>query len=453
MRLPKLIGAFCLVLPVVIFAQGLFESAGNVGNDSASGDKQSKALAINGYVKGAFFGGQDNAENTIVSGSYAQAALKLNAEKSGMGRAYAEVRLNAGYTRGSPITACDVREAWAAVSPGMIDIRLGRQIISWGRADAINPTNNITPKDETVLSSEFDDTRLGNELIQVRSKIGPSSIQGIWVPYYRPDVLLIAGAKIPSGISISDPVYPENLFKNGGYALRLECTLPSADGSLSYFNGYGTLPGFDVTLSQAGLSLFPHAYRMQVGGADFSTAIGSFGVRGEAAIKYPIEDYDEKAYIPNPYAQYVIGLDKAIGNVSVLAQYCGCYTIHFKEIEDPVLIDPFDPIDRAQFVSAMAANEIGRINRLFTGTFDEVSHSLIGNAQWNTLYETLHFKLAGMYNFTTEDYVVNPSASYDIADAISLNVGGCYLDGPKGNLNNMISNLMSFVYTELKVSF
>ena len=58
-----------------------------------------------------------------------------------------------------------------------------------------------------------------------------------------------------------------------------------------------------------------------------------------------------------------------------------------------------------------------------------------------------------MYNFTTEDYAVNPSASYDIADAVSLIVGGRYIDGPEGNLNNMISNLMSFVYTDLKVSF
>jgi hypothetical protein len=453
MRSSKVTGTFSLLLPVAIAAQGLFESAGNVGNDSAFGDKQPKAVVINGYAKGAFFGGRDNADKTIVSGSYAQTALKLNAEKSGLGRTFAEVRLNAGFSRGSPITAFDVREAWAAVSSGMFDVRLGRQIISWGRADAINPTSTITPKDETVLSSEFDDTRLGNELIQAKVKIGPSSVQGIWIPYYRPDVLPIAGAKIPSGITIGDPIYPDNQFKNGGYALRLECTLSSVDGSLSYFNGFGTLPGLDFTLSQTGLSLFPHAYRMQAGGADFSTAIGPFGVRGEAAIKYPFDDYEEKAYVPNPYAQYVLGLDKTMGNVSVLAQYCGFYTIHFKEIEYPVLTDPFDPIARAQFVSVMAANEIERMNRLFNGTSDKISHSLVGNAQWNALYETLHLKLAGMYNFTTEDYAVNPSASYDIADAVSLIVGGRYIDGPEGNLNNMISNLMSFVYTDLKVSF
>jgi hypothetical protein len=58
-----------------------------------------------------------------------------------------------------------------------------------------------------------------------------------------------------------------------------------------------------------------------------------------------------------------------------------------------------------------------------------------------------------MYDFTTKDYGINPSASYDIADAISVTVGGRYLNGPVGNLNNIISNLLSFVYTELKWSF
>ena len=445
--------AISFLLPATILAQGLFENAGNDNNDSASGLKQSKALSINGYVKGALFGGRDSADNTIVSGSYAQAALKFNAEKTGMGRAFAEVRLDAGNNRGSTFAACDVREAWGDVSPGPFDIKLGRQIISWGRADAINPTNNITPKDETVISSEFDDTRLGNELLQIKAKISQLSIQGIWIPCFRPDVLPLSGAKIPSGIIIAGPVYPDVRFNNGSYALRLEYTAPSLDGSASYFNGYATLPGFDYTLSQTGLSLIPRAYRMHAGGADFSTAIGSIGVRGEAAVKYPYDDYNKDVYVPNPYVQYVLGLDKSIGNWSALVQYSGIFVLNYKKIADPVLTDPLDPMAQALYASALAAAEIKRMNRLFIGTSDEISHSLTGNIQWNTLYETLHLKISGMYNFTTKEYALNPSTSYDIADAICLNVGGRYLTGPGGSLNDMVSNLMSFVYTELKISF
>jgi hypothetical protein len=455
MRFPiRVIGAIIsFMLPATILAQGLFENAGNDSSNYVSGDKQSKALAMSGYVKGALFGGQDNADSAIVSGNYAQAALKLNAEKSGMGRAFAEVRLDAGNNRGSTFLACDVREAWAAVSPGPFDIKLGRQILSWGRADAINPTNNIAPRDETVLSSEFDDTRLGNELLQIKAKIGQSSIQGIWVPCYRPDVLPLSGAKIPAGIIIADPVYPDIRFSNGGCALRMEYTASSLDGSVSYFNGYATLPGFDYALSQTGLSLIPRAYRLHAVGADFSTAIGSIGLRGEAAVKYPFDDYDEEVYVPNPYVHYVLGLDKSIGNWNALIQYSGLYVINYKAMAEPVLTDPLDPMAQMLYASALASAKIRQMNRLFIGTSDEVSHSLTGNILWNTLYETVHLKIAGMYDFTTKDYAIIPSASYDIADAISLTVGGRYLDGPEGNLNNMVSDLMSFVYTELKISF
>ncbi|MBN1130114.1 MAG: hypothetical protein JXA71_14075 [Chitinispirillaceae bacterium] len=444
---------FFLMSPATIPAQGLFESAGNESSTSASGDTEANVLAISGYVKGALFGGQDNAENAIVSGSYAQSALKLDAEKTGMGRAFAELRLNAGYARGTAFTAMDVREAWVSVSPGLFDIRLGRQILPWGRADAINPTNSITPRDQTALSSEFDDTRMGNELLQIKAKIGPSRIQGIWIPCYRPDVLPLEGAEIPPAITIADPVYPDRRFTNGGYAVRIDVIGPSIDGSVSYYNGYATLPGFDGSLGQAGMSLIPRAYRMHAAGADFSAAVGPIGLRGEAAIKYPFDGYDRTMHVPNPYAQYVLGLDKSVGKASFLIQYSGLYVIDYRALPEPVLTDPLDPAAQQRYAFERASAGIKKINRLFTGTVDGISHALTGNVHWNTLYETLHLTMGGMYDVTTKDYAINPSASYDIADAVSLAVGGRYLDGPEGNLNHIISNLMSFVYTELRMSF
>lgn len=444
---------FYCMLHAPVHAQGLFESAGKDNPDSTAVKDKAKPFSMGGYIKGALCGGQNSNNDAVISAGNAQVSLKLTAEKSDIGKAFAEVRFNAGKVRDSSSIGCDVREAWGAVSPGPFQITLGRQIIAWGRADAINPTNNITPKDETVLSSEYDDTRLGNEILQVRAKIGPSGIQGIWVPCYRPDVLPLAGADIPPEITIGEAEYPDIRFKNGGYALRWELTLPSVDGSVSYFNGYKTLPGFDFSLGQTGLSLIPRAYRIHAAGADFSTTVGSFGLRGEAAFKYPFDDYDTHVHVPNPYVQYVFGIDRSVGDWAMLLQYSGLYVIDYEEIAEPVLTDPFDPVAVSLYAYALASAEIRRMNRLFTGTSDEVSHSLTGNIQWSTLYETLHLELAGMYNFTTKDYVINPGISYDIADGINLAVGGRYLDGPEEEVNSMVSNLMSFVYTELTVYF
>jgi len=206
-------------------------------------------------------------------------------------------------------------------------------------------------------------------------------------------------------------------------------------------------------MSQAGLTLIPRAYRMQAGGIDFSTVLWSVGLRGEAAVKYPYDDYNAEVYVPNPYAQYVVGIDKSIGDWNALVQYSGVYVFHFGSIVEPVLSNPYDPSAQAQYASDLAAGEIKRLNRMFTGTADEVSHTLTGNVQWNTLYETLHLKLACMYDITTKEYAINPGIAYDVADAIGVTVGGRYIAGPDGSLNDMVSKLLSFVYAEVKVSF
>lgn len=46
----------------------------------------------------------------------------------------------------------------------------------------------------------------------------------------------------------------------------------------------------------------------------------------------------------------------------------------------------------------------------------------------NLLYETLHLELAGMYNFTTREYALNPKVAYDITDAFTVTASSRYLD-------------------------
>ncbi len=447
-------GLCLLSAAICASSQGLFES---VQTDSSTAQSSTSVAAkpvdFSGYVKGAVFGGYSSAHDLTIFGAYGQAAAVLDAQKANVGKLHAEVRLNAGKDRGNEAVNCDVREAWGALDPAGFNLKVGRQIIVWGRADAVNPTNNITPKNELVLSSENDDSRLGNELVYADKKIGCSSIQGIWVPYYRADVIPINSSIMPAGISLKDPVYPDMKFRNGGYALRWELNAPSVDGSLSYFNGYATLPGFNYSLDATGMSLVPTAYRMQVFGGDVSSAIGSVGLRAELAVKVPYDRSDDKIYIPQSYGQAVVGVDKSIGNWSVLLQYSGLYVIDYKKVADPVLTDPSDPIELQIYGAGLAKANMERMNRLFTGTSDELSHSVTANVQWNTMHETLHFKLAGLYNFTTNEYAVVPGASYDVADAVCLSVGGRYLEGDKGSMSHLVSNLMSTVYAELKLSF
>lgn len=55
----------------------------------------------------------------------------------------------------------ELREAYVDVRLGRLDLRLGKQIIVWGRADRLNPTDNLTPRNFTLLAPDDNDQRVG----------------------------------------------------------------------------------------------------------------------------------------------------------------------------------------------------------------------------------------------------------------------------------------------------
>lgn len=448
-----------LLAPGQMRAESLFENAEAAGDETAApaGEKNPTNLKLNisGYLKSAVYVGRNDGADPVLQGGYGEFDLKGVAEKGDLGRALVEIREAAGVNRGPEAEYLpDVREAWVETQAGPLSVRLGRQILVWGRADSINPTNNITPMNAVALSSEYDDTRLGNELLQVSAKISQAvSLTGIWVPKYRPDILPIAMVALPDSVTIADPVYPDNKIANSNWAGRVEISTGPIDGSISYYRGYKTLPGFDHRLTTAGILLNPTAYRMQVIGMDFSTALWNFGLRGEAGYKIPELSGNDYKYIPPAHFQYVAGVDRTWGDWNVLVQYSGVYVRNFRAVEEPVLTDPMNPLAQMQYAAGLAAAEMEKLNREFTGTRDEVSHAATAQIGWTGFSETLRVKLAGMVNFTTREFAVNPSVAYDIADALTVTVGGREVDGPEDSLNRLVNRLLSSVYAELKCSF
>ena len=55
-----------------------------------------------------------------------------------------------------------LQEGYLKFSAGKADYRIGKQIIVWGRADRLNPTDNLTPRNFTLLTPEDDDQRIGS---------------------------------------------------------------------------------------------------------------------------------------------------------------------------------------------------------------------------------------------------------------------------------------------------
>ena len=443
-----------LFLFCALSAQGLFEEA--VENKKKESD-QEKLLDIGGYIRGAYFGGKIPDEiKPETKSAYGDACLKLSTGKSSFGKAFAEMRFSSGYEGDSMFSRFELREAYGSLSAGAFDFYIGKQIISWGRADAYNPTNTITPQRFYTRSANEDDRRLGNFLIRSQLTVNPLRFELLWIPVYAANELPINTEMISQFITsplfpiivnsiIED--YPDASFKNSGFAVKANLELASVDGSVSYFNGYSLAPGFDMnsTLTpEFVMEITPcfKAYRMHMTGADFSTTLGSFiGLRGECAYRNYFKDYKKHAYIPNPDLQYVLGVDKTIKDFSFILQYFGIYVFDFEELPDSVN------------VLELPEHELKKKNRMINRQTDQFGHSILFRPSLQLLHETLSLELVGMYSFNTEELMLRPKISYQVTDALTITIGGEAYAGAVGSLFDFVEEEISAGFIELKTSF
>ncbi|MCK4579157.1 MAG: hypothetical protein KAU50_10230, partial [Candidatus Marinimicrobia bacterium] len=68
-----------------------------------------------------------------------------------------------------------------------LDLRVGRQIISWGTADALNPTSNLSPDDlEDIYNFG---AQLGTNAINATYYIGDANLNAVYIPVFTPATL------------------------------------------------------------------------------------------------------------------------------------------------------------------------------------------------------------------------------------------------------------------------
>jgi len=406
---------FIVFISFQIGAQSLFEDAVS-GDSGAAEATEKRAYELNGYVRGVFCGGKIPDKNEAeVKSEYAEASLKLKVQKHDFGDAFMEIRFCEA--------DIDLREAYVSIYPGSFDFCIGRQIVAWGRADAFNPTNIITPQNMLVRSVEEDDRREGNFLVRSFYNLKPFRIEAIWIPVYSPSLL-------PLGMSPEQTDYPDSNLKNSGFAAKLNVELASFESSFCYFNGYNPFPGNNIE----GSSIIATAYRIHMAGADFSTAVASYGLRGEFAFRYPCKDYESNVYIPNPDLQYVLGVDREFGDFSIIMQYSGRYVLDYTEL-------------------LQIASPIEKNNRMFSGQQNQVSHTLSFRHVLSLLHEILFLELFASYNLTTEELFLRPKVFYDITDALRVTLAAELFTGPDETLYGTIDEQSSALFLELKASF
>ncbi len=317
-----------------------------------------------------------------------------------------------------------VREAFFATSIGHADLRLGRQVLVWGRADQINPTDNLTPRDYTLLPESGDD-RLGVDAVQVQPRIGDATLTIGWLPRFRPSV-----TPLPDAVGRQVPKSARQL------ALKLDRSGGGGiDWSLSWFSGFDLMPSL---APQPGGGLEAHYPRIRVLGGDFAVPLGRVGLRGEFAYTRTEDREGTDPLKKNPFFHGVLGAERTfLAYLNVNLQY---YLYRVSRYRDPRAIA--DPALRALAVSQAAlAHQVDRIEQ---GVALRVS-----NKWWN---ETLEAELAAVLAFGGRSHVLKPKVVYAINDQLRLTLGADVYRGRSDTAYGWLER-NSLAYGELRIYF
>jgi len=436
-----------------IFAQELTgDSLGEATSVSAG-----KTIVLNGYARGSAYGGGKAFDYASVFGEFCLQG-KCSGGKTFL---FSDIRVRGGYNLGEEYTDFQLKEAYAGYSAEKLDVFLGNQIVSWGRTDGFNPTNNITPNNYFFLTADPDDQKLSNFMLRTRYRISDRiDIDLIGIPFYIPSVYrydLFDMGDYGQYVKFNDDSLPDRTFKNGSVAARINVELPAIGFSVSYFRGFDPFHGFNV--QQVDLSGDPlmvknasTPYLKNTVGADFAIPAGAWIFRGEMAYNFT-RHYDEKIYIPAPDFAFVAGIERNIFGITAIAQYVGKYVTDFSILNEPVMGDPSDPMALINYIRGKIGYESELFNRRIFNQQEKTNHAVALSLTRSFAYDAWNVELSGYYNITSEEYLIRPKITWKATDALSLSAGGSYMDGPENTIFNYSGPVLNGAFFELKANF
>ena len=349
-------------------------------------------------------------------------------------RTYFDARLQGqDLTRGSRVSS-DLREAYAQTALGNFDVRVGRQITVWGRADKVNPTDAWSTRNYTLLVPNDEDQRLGVASLQGTWNLGAYRVIGLWQPEWRSPVLPIP--PLPRGISLQNiaPTHPA-----GQFGIKLDHSGQGVDWSVSYAHSINRTPDFAIVSQGLPDTSIGLLYRhVEVIGADAAVPVGQYGLRAEIAYTKTGNRGGNDPFAQNNNVFAVFGVERTfIGELNLNAQYLYRRTF---DLRDP-------DSNAAPDIRLLTLEERLLSNQLATNTHG--ASLRINYKAWN---ETLEMELAGVVWFKYGDTAIRPKVTYAFTDRVKGILGGEIYHGPGRSFFGQL-NPTTTAYAELQVGF
>lgn len=372
----------------------------------------------------------DNRGDLILGDTYLKGKFQAFYGNSSM---YAEGR--AGFDAISDQSYYRLSEIYIDYSGDMWGFRAGRQKAAWGKADGIDITNVICPKDYSSVSALFEDESLAVDAVRMGFNRGSVSADFYFIPFYLP-------ASLPQEktAGLSSITLPEKNAKNAEYGLKVSGYFSKCDLSLYGFYGWEDMPFLSYTLGSEGVQAEASYKRMAMLGVDAAVPLGETVLRLEGAF-FPQRHFQKNA-------AFIIE-EKTLSASDPTAPKAQ-NTLKHNELSALAGVDwtPEGWTLTAQYFCDYLAGSSGLLERT-----EKYTHGITLSISKSLLAETLELSASGVLNLNDLDSALELSAEYSLTDSIHLTAGSYIFNEGKNTGTYGGYKDMTSVYVKAKYVF
>jgi hypothetical protein len=306
----------------------------------------------------------------------------------------------------------DLREAYLDYSVGNVDLRLGRQIATWGVGDLLF-INDVFPKDWVSFFSgrPLEYLKLGVDSARVNYSTSALNIELMIITDFRPDTLPTPRRFFLhddfSSIAERVQVHPDTGLDNPELALRMYRRIGGFDASAYGYRGYWRSPGqapddYDVPTQVTHffprLSVYGISAQGQAMGGILSLEGGYYDSRDDNAGVNPA--------IANSEVRFLLGYQRQLSeDFTIGVQYYA-----------EVMMD-FDAYERTLPIVSTPRNKYRDIVTLRLTR-------LLRHQSWT-------LSLFTFYSLAEQDYLLQLQVAYRVSDSFSTTFGANLFGGEK----------------------
>ncbi len=385
-------------------------------------------LTVSGFVQhnSAFNTGPANPDGRRTKWLEERAQLKIDATG---GNWRGHFKADGAYDHLGGGWGTEVREAFVDYSSGAFDVRVGRQVITWGLGDLVF-VNDVFPKDHEALFSGRPLEYLKRGVDAVKLGLYPelASLEFVLAPSFResriPDARRFWLFDPMPGVTNRETAGPGQ----GEWGLRAYRDVAGYDAALYLYRGFQRTPSMRPDNPAAPSRITFFYPELSLVGASFSGRVGA-GVLGlEAAYYNSRQDRSGSDFtVPNSQTRLLAGYQLQPWEDFTLGLQYYAERMH----------------DYAAYQAALPAG---------FPMEKRWSRTVTARATQFFRHQTLRFSVYASYNASNGDYFVNPELRYSFTDRVWGALGANAFGGkPWGQFGQLARN--DNVYLQLRYEF